>query len=185
MTTVGTDHQDGLDYSAAQTNTNYCKTPPAGKNAVDGLLHLRLRALDKDHEMCLICSEQYEIGCVVTSLPCGHMYHSSCIIDWLQRKCTCPMCRYELPTDDPNFEPGRVRRMKDRTTDTSSSLNDDDDSEMDILSVLREKVLQKENLKVVAMALRYTENLQYKDDDDDDTISNSSFTSLEEEDSIF
>ena len=49
----------------------------------------------------------------------------------------------------------------------------------------RGNFLQKENLKVVAIALRYTENLQYKDDDDDDTMSNSSFTSLEEEDSIF
>jgi hypothetical protein len=63
---------------------------------------------------CAICTDAIQVGDVMTRLPCAHLYHPDCIDDWFQRSCLCPVCRYELPTDDENFEAGRLDRMRHR-----------------------------------------------------------------------
>jgi len=70
--------------------------------------------LDKSNKECCICLDDHEIGETVCRLPCGHIFHRSCVFDWLRKHCTCPSCRYELETSDKNFEAGRVDRMKNR-----------------------------------------------------------------------
>jgi len=61
--------------------------------------------------VCSICLCPYESGCKVTtatnSVPCKHMFHSDCIMEWLlieneRRQHTmnicCPFCREEMMT---------------------------------------------------------------------------------------
>ena len=48
---------------------------------------------------------------LMTKLPCGHVYHTACIDLWFKRCCTCPTCRYELPTDDMIYEFSREIKM--------------------------------------------------------------------------
>lgn len=41
--------------------------------------------------------DSFEAGCEVKELPCSHLYHSECILPWLQKNNTCPVCRSALP----------------------------------------------------------------------------------------
>ena len=45
---------------------------------------------------CCICIEEIAIGQKTILLPCGHMFHNDCIITWLKKNNTCPMCRFEI-----------------------------------------------------------------------------------------
>ncbi|CAL4989647.1 unnamed protein product [Urochloa decumbens] len=50
---------------------------------------------------CAICFEGFEQdGEEVTVMPCSHRheFHPNCIVKWLKRSNTCPLCRHQLPT---------------------------------------------------------------------------------------
>ncbi|KAF6259952.1 hypothetical protein COO60DRAFT_947623 [Scenedesmus sp. NREL 46B-D3] len=44
-------------------------------------------------DCCSICLVELEAGEHVTVLPCMHFYHKECIDSWLNRNCTCPLCK--------------------------------------------------------------------------------------------
>ncbi len=44
-------------------------------------------------ESCSICLSVFEPDDLVSTLSCGHLYHSSCISEWLQKTLHCPLCR--------------------------------------------------------------------------------------------
>jgi len=44
-------------------------------------------------ENCSICLQSFGVGNEGVSLPCSHVFHSSCIKNWLFRQATCPVCR--------------------------------------------------------------------------------------------
>lgn len=49
---------------------------------------------------CVICLEEYSVGVTLCGLPCGHVFHHSCILTWLKRDHHfCPVCRW------PSFRP--------------------------------------------------------------------------------
>lgn len=49
-----------------------------------------------DQEECVICIAHYHEGDHIRTLPCNHSFHESCLIQWLRRKKTCPICRRRL-----------------------------------------------------------------------------------------
>jgi hypothetical protein len=42
---------------------------------------------------CSICLEK-----IINklTLPCGHQFHSDCILDWFEKELSCPICRIKL-----------------------------------------------------------------------------------------
>lgn len=78
--------------------------PPASKSFIR---NLRVSPLTKEDVMenddnavcCAVCKEEMNVGKEVAELPCRHKYHSECIVPWLGIRNTCPVCRFELPSD--------------------------------------------------------------------------------------
>ncbi|KAJ0265947.1 RING/U-box superfamily protein [Hirschfeldia incana] len=51
-------------------------------------------SLDQDDDIkCSICQEEYVDGDEVGTMPCEHMYHVSCVEQWLRMKNWCPICK--------------------------------------------------------------------------------------------
>ncbi|KAE8727386.1 hypothetical protein F3Y22_tig00005465pilonHSYRG00151 [Hibiscus syriacus] len=46
---------------------------------------------------CVICLDEFSDQDEVTSMPCDHVYHYDCIVEWLKTSHLCPMCRYQMP----------------------------------------------------------------------------------------
>ena len=50
---------------------------------------------------CVVCLDAVREGEPVKRLPCGHVFHSSCIDPWLlEEKAVCPTCRKGVFDDD-------------------------------------------------------------------------------------
>ncbi|XP_009373743.2 E3 ubiquitin-protein ligase Praja-2 [Pyrus x bretschneideri] len=80
--------------------------PPAALSVVKDLplVEFTVEELKKKEVVCPVCKDSILVEDKVRSLPCCHYYHHDCIVPWLGIRNTCPVCRYELPTDDPDYE---------------------------------------------------------------------------------
>ena len=56
--------------------------------------------LDAEKKNCVICLEDFKNGEKATVLPCIHMFHTSCIQNWLKSQNTCPICKFSLTGDN-------------------------------------------------------------------------------------
>ncbi|CAL9147060.1 unnamed protein product [Musa hybrid cultivar] len=73
--------------------------PPASQSAIDAMPTVKInqRHLRGDSH-CPVCKEKFELGTEALEMPCKHLYHSDCIIPWLVRHNSCPVCRHRLPS---------------------------------------------------------------------------------------
>eukprot|EP00250_Pteridium_aquilinum_P016416 c23093_g1_i1 orf=648-2486(+) len=80
--------------------------PPAAKSAIERLssVNIQQENLENGSALCAICKDVVALNEPAKQLPCLHLYHSACILPWLSARNSCPVCRYELPTDDPDYE---------------------------------------------------------------------------------
>eukprot|EP00164_Ancoracysta_twista_P001775 GFYU01002332.1.p1 GENE.GFYU01002332.1~~GFYU01002332.1.p1 ORF type:complete len:590 (+),score=125.70 GFYU01002332.1:171-1940(+) len=91
--------------------------PPTSRSVLSQIPEIKVEQVHADSDLtrsCSVCFEDHQVGEKAMKLPCNHMFHSDCIKPWLEQHCTCPVCRYELQTDDPSFESGRRERMHGR-----------------------------------------------------------------------
>jgi hypothetical protein len=61
---------------------------------------------------CAICLDNMGVGARTKRLPCKHIFHPSCLMPWLDKHNSCPTCRFELETNDPEYELERRERQE-------------------------------------------------------------------------
>lgn len=81
----------------AENDPNRYGTPPANREAVEGLPTVQI---EEEAMQCAVCLDECEVGALVKEMPCKHKFHSTCIVPWLQLHSSCPVCRYQLPSHD-------------------------------------------------------------------------------------
>ncbi|KAJ0105946.1 hypothetical protein Patl1_18974 [Pistacia atlantica] len=96
----------------AENENAWMGRPPASKSAIANLplVVLTQEDVESNNAVCAVCKDDIGVGEKAKQLPCTHRYHGDCIIPWLGIRNTCPVCRYELPTDDPGYERRRTQR---------------------------------------------------------------------------
>ncbi|MCO5570295.1 hypothetical protein L7F22_024013 [Adiantum nelumboides] len=87
--------------------------PPASKATVEGLstVFVQQKDLDDGSALCAVCKDVMTFNESAKQLPCLHLYHTGCILPWLDERNSCPVCRYELPTDDPDYKEQKRRTI--------------------------------------------------------------------------
>jgi len=109
------DHLEQMQVQAVQLatqNEGSRGPPPASASAVAALRRGRAtkEILEGADGPCAVCQDEIQEGDEYVQMPCGHLFHSECLAPWLARHNSCPTCRYELETDDPDYEAQKRRR---------------------------------------------------------------------------
>lgn len=75
--------------------------------------------LEKNSDDCAICWDHMDSA---RKLPCGHLFHNSCLRSWLEQDTSCPTCRTSLKNRNEDEEeshdsPGMIgeRDVRDNT----------------------------------------------------------------------
>lgn len=58
------------------------------------------RLLDDEQDVCATCLEGYDRGNPKETTSCGHHFHLSCILEWMERSSRCPICRKVIVVGD-------------------------------------------------------------------------------------
>lgn len=110
------DNLDSVIPEILETDGAIPRAPPASKEVVAKLpiIHLTEEVLVKlgEDAECAICKENLVVGDKMQELPCNHKFHPPCLKPWLDEHNSCPICRYELQTDDHNYESWKVREKE-------------------------------------------------------------------------
>ncbi|KAJ3155974.1 hypothetical protein HDU89_005537 [Geranomyces variabilis] len=117
--------------------------PPASKACIDALQTLKIfqlfpKRLAK-HPRCTICQEEFSLTHAtddtaseaqeeVARLECHHLFHRECISEWLGTSATCPTCRYEMLTDNEDYNVGVRKRMA--TWDLGADTDDEEEESL-------------------------------------------------------
>ncbi|GAA0167086.1 ubiquitin-protein ligase [Lithospermum erythrorhizon] len=76
---------------------------PTSRSHIDALPSIKISKKHvRSDSHCAVCKEKFELGTQAKKLPCKHIYHSDCIVPWLERSSSCPVCRKEMPSERSN-----------------------------------------------------------------------------------
>lgn len=86
----------------------YRRTSTA-RSVIESLPEVKIEDLGEAADSsCTICLEGFEetapaaADAEIISMPCNHLFHRKCINHWLQISNLCPVCRFQLPVEEPS-----------------------------------------------------------------------------------
>ncbi|XP_024018104.1 E3 ubiquitin-protein ligase RNF181 [Morus notabilis] len=97
-----------FDLAAAETG----EQSESVQSAVEELERLIYEGGSTDHDdhhnhddesklmTCVICTEEVMIGSQLIRMPCSHQFHEDCILQWLNKANSCPLCRFRPSTNN-------------------------------------------------------------------------------------
>ncbi|XP_065062631.1 E3 ubiquitin-protein ligase RNF181-like [Rhopilema esculentum] len=101
-----------LELPIEEMLTEHLTTPPASREFISNLpLAMNIG------EKCPICLVEFTEDELGKKLPCNHCFHSDCIIPWLKKTNSCPVCRREFPTDNAAYEEYRKEVARENNVD--------------------------------------------------------------------
>ena len=73
---------------------NQNQNPPANLNNLE-VTNLKKKGEEKkvQGKKCCVCLEEMKVGEEIVRLKCGHHFHKKCILPWLKKNNSCPICR--------------------------------------------------------------------------------------------
>ncbi|XP_023730417.1 E3 ubiquitin-protein ligase RING1 [Lactuca sativa] len=121
------------DSNPSTTATTSRHHSPASKSAVEAIPSVKITAAFLEIDpvvICAVCKDQFVVYDETKELPCKHMYHPDCILPWLSQHNSCPVCRFQLPTDAVDGDSKVRRRSRSRVLRLGDLIDDDDDEEL-------------------------------------------------------
>ena len=88
--------------------------PPTSKKFIEEQLEAKLIRSENEEFDCPVCLKRCELDDEFCRLPCSHRFHKECIMPWLEKTSSCPLCRKELPTDDEDYEKMRAHKKREK-----------------------------------------------------------------------
>ncbi|XP_032804627.2 E3 ubiquitin-protein ligase RNF115 [Petromyzon marinus] len=86
--------------------------PPADKEKISSLPRITIAQEHLNCSMeCAVCKEDYSVGESVRQLPCLHLFHSNCIVPWLEMHDSCPVCRKGLNSELDSTDSSQMELM--------------------------------------------------------------------------
>ncbi|KAI3935206.1 hypothetical protein MKW98_018395 [Papaver atlanticum] len=97
-----------VEASLQSLGSRLLRVPPASKEVVANLATIivteeTLTRMGFGTE-CAVFSENLVINDRMQELPCKHLFHPLCLMPWLEKHNSCPICRHELPIDNQAYE---------------------------------------------------------------------------------
>jgi hypothetical protein len=66
-----------------------------------------------NNSCCAICIDDYQEGDSVRDLPCGHIFHDSCVDEWLlKHNRLCPVCKQDVLKVQKKSSEGAAQKNK-------------------------------------------------------------------------
>lgn len=84
-----------------------------------------------DDPVCTICLSPLLVGEQVAALECPHLYHADCIVEWLRRKNSCPLCAQRIDAERVMHHPSTtppVLRTEETPPPPARTRSHDDDT---------------------------------------------------------